>query len=273
MQVRIVTVRSAPPRGYLVQWSVKEPAEGVLTFDLERAGGPEGPWERVASGLVDRYAHFDTLAQPAGTEPLDVLRFNQFRFFQAVYHRVTVRAASTSAVSAPYEYGPESRGKIGGMRRKAARDVRIANVKFSKMPCVLLKRRVWGKRCPECYDPKTKASTRGGCRTCYGTSFEGGFWAPVSMPARQQGPRQAAVGGDPKSDAQKMRLVLPDFPQVNFRDVIVSLRTGDRFEVAEEGETDLQEEPMYQSVVVTELDRSDVRYQIRVDPSSVRPFL
>lgn len=265
MQVRIVTVRSAPPRGYLVQWSVKEPAEGILSFDLERAGGPEGPWELVAGGLTDRYAHFDDLTQPENAE----LHLNQFRFFQAVYYRVTVR----SVTSAPYEFGPEARGKIGGMRRKAARDVRIANTKFSKMPCVLLKRRVWGKRCPECYDPKTKASTRGGCRTCYGTSFEGGFWAPMSVPARQQGPRQAAVGGDPKSDAQKMRLVLPDFPQVNFRDVIVSLRSGDRFEVAEEGETDLQEEPMYQSVVVTELDRSDVRYQIRVDPSSVRPFL
>lgn len=264
--------RAAPPRGYLVQWSVKDPPDGPITFDLERSGGYAGPWEPVAMGLVDRYAHFDELSQPAETDPIEVLRLNQFRFFQAVYHRVTARAGSAVS-SAVFEFGPEARGKIGGMRRKAARDVRIGLVKFAKMPCVLLKRRVWGKRCPECYDPKTKATTRGGCRTCYGTSFSGGFWEPVSLPARRQGAKSTSTQGDPKSDSKKMRLLVPDFPQVDVRDVIVSLRSGERYVVDAETETDVQEEPMYQSVTVTALDRSDVVYQLRVDPTSVRPFL
>jgi len=271
VQLRITSARAAPPRGYLVQWSVKDPPEGEITFDLERSGGPSGPWEPVVHGLVDRYAHFDELAQPEGTDPVEVARLNQFRFFQAVYHRVTARCGSTSAV-AVYEFGPEARGKVGGMRRKAARDVRIGLVKFSKMPCVLLKRRAWGPRCTACYDPRTKAATRGGCRTCFGTSFAGGFWIPVSLPARRQGPKASSTQGDPKSDSKKQRLTVPDFPQVDVGDVIVSLRTGERYRVEAETETDVQEEPMYQSITVTELDRSDILYQVRVDPTSVLPF-
>lgn len=271
MQVRITSARSAPPRGYLVQWSVKDPPEGQITFDLERSGGPAGPWEPVATGLVDRYAYFDELAQPEGSDPVEVARLNQFRFFQAVYHRVTARAGS-AASSTVYEFGPEARGKVGGMRRKAARDLRIGLVKYSKMQCVLLKRRAWGPRCTACYDPRTKAATRGGCRTCYGTSFTGGFWNPVSIPARRQGPKSTGTQGEPKSDVKKLRLVVPDFPQVDVGDVIVSLRSGERYRVDAETETDVQEEPMYQSVAVTELDRSDVLYQLRVDPTSVLPF-
>jgi hypothetical protein len=193
------------------------------------------------------------------------------RFFQAVYHRVTARAGTATA-EAVFEFGPQARGKVGGMRRKAARDVKRGLVKFSKMPCVLLKRRVWGERCTACYDPRTKAATRGGCRTCYGTSFIGGFWAPVSMPARRQGPKATATQGDPKSDMKKLRLLVPDFPQVDVGDVIVSLRTGERYRVDAETETDLQEEPMYQTLSVSEIERSDILYQLRVDPTSATPF-
>lgn len=271
MQVRIVTVRAAPPRGYLVQWSVKEPAEGVITFDLHRSGSPEGPWEPVVTGLIDRYAHFDTLEQPADTKPIEVTRLNQFRLFQAVYHRVTAHAGNVTS-SHVYEFGPEARGKVGNIRRKAARDVRIGLVKFAKMPCVLLKRRVWGVRCPICYDAKTKATTRGGCKTCYGTSFKDGFWAAVSLPARRQGAASAAVQGEPKSDTKKLRLIVPDFPQVDVRDVIVSLRSGERYLVEAADDTNLHEEPMYQVATVTEIDRSDILYQIRVDPTSIQPF-
>lgn len=263
--------RAAPPRGYLVQWTVRDPPDGRITFNLERSGGPEGPWEPVAMGLVDRYAYFDTLEQPEGTDPIEVARLNMLRFFQAVYHRVTARAGTATA-EAVFEFGPQARGKVGGMRRKAARDVKRGLVKFSKMPCVLLKRRVWGERCTACYDPRTKAATRGGCRTCYGTSFIGGFWAPVSMPARRQGPKATATQGDPKSDMKKLRLLVPDFPQVDVGDVIVSLRTGERYRVDAETETDLQEEPMYQTLSVSEIERSDILYQLRVDPTSATPF-
>lgn len=271
MQVRITNARTAPPRGYLVQWAVKDPPDSEITFTLERSGGPEGPWEPVASGLLNQYAYFDTLQQPESTDPETFTRLNQFRFFQAVYYRVTATGGGQTAL-AVFEFGPQAKGKIAGMRRKAARDVRIGLVKFSKMPCVLLKRRVWGPRCPACYDPKTKASTRGGCKVCYGTSFTGGFWAPVSLPARRQGAKATSTQGDPKSDSKKLRLLVPDFPQVDVRDVIVSLRSGERYIVDAETETDLQEEPMYQAVTVTELERSDVLYQIRVDPTSITPF-
>lgn len=271
MQVRITKARSAPPRGYLVQWTVSDPPEGQITFDLERSGGPQGPWEPVATGLVNQYAYFDQLEQPTGTNPLEVARLNQLRFFQAVYYRVTAKAGSLTATSI-FEFGPEAQGKIGGMRRKAARDLRIGLVKFSKMPCVLLKKRVWGQRCTACYDPRTKATTRGGCRTCYGTSFTGGFWNPVSLPARRQGPKATSVEGQPKSDTKKLRLVIPDFPEVNVGDIIVSLRSGERYRIDAETETDVQEEPMYQTATVTEIDRSDIVYQLRVDPTAIHPF-
>lgn len=271
MKVRVVMVRPAPPRGYLVQWSLKDPPVGAVTFTVERSGGPGGPWEPVTANAVNQYAFFDPLPQPVDTDPAEVLRLNQFRFFQAVYYRVTATHGGSTS-SDVFELGPQARGKISGMRRKAARDVRVALVKFSKMPCVLLKKRVWGPRCPICYDPRTKAVTRGGCKTCYGTSFEGGFWAPVPFPARRQGGEAAAVTGQPKSDVRKFHLVAPDFPKVDEGDVVVSLRTADRYRIDAETSSDLQDEPMYQSFTVTVLDRSDVVYQFHVDPTSVNPF-
>ncbi len=61
------------------------------------------------------------------------------------------------------------------------------------VPGLLLKRKVYGTKCTECTDFQTGEVTVSDCPSCYGTGFEGGYWAgpsccytKMSLPKRRE---------------------------------------------------------------------------------------
>jgi hypothetical protein len=44
---------------------------------------------------------------------------------------------------------------------------------------LILRKKVYGKHCPECYDPCTSTVVKDGCETCFGTGIEGGYYPSI----------------------------------------------------------------------------------------------
>lgn len=260
------------PRGYFVQWTVTDvPANSTArySFTLEWSGGPLGPWTPVMSDVPDRYAYFDEIPQTG--DPETNVRYNQFRIFQPIYYRVTARAGDFEDADI-FEVGPKAQGKLSGFQRKMARDHRIMLRKYTGTPAALFKRRVWGERCPKCFDRKTQASTRGSCGTCFGTSFTGGYWDPVLVMARRQVAEQGEGTRHPKGDDLAVMIMLPDMPQVDNGDLIVFMLDNQRFEIDGFRRPLIQLEPTMQLAPAKELEHSNNVYSIRADPHSVHPL-
>lgn len=274
MRVKIILTKALPPRGFFVQWTLKDVAAGdptELAFRLERSGGPAGPWELVAEGLADRYAYLDEMPARPGATDEDDTRANPFRLYQGLYYRVSAEAGGKTYEDV-YEHGPEATGRRAGIRRKAARDVRIGLERLVGHEVVLLKRRTWGPRCTVCFDRKTGTTTRGGCKTCLGTTFVGGYWNPTRIFVRRLGGDSESTTGKPKTDGATVRLRTTDAPQIDQDDVLVDLRTNQRYRVLDRDEVSIGLEPVHQSFVAAELDRTHVVYHLRVDPRAAQPL-
>ena len=53
------------------------------------------------------------------------------------------------------------------------------NPRFNARTFSLRKKRTWGDRCSDCFDPVTQRVTKDKCTTCYGTGFEGGYYSSI----------------------------------------------------------------------------------------------
>lgn len=272
MKVRITLVTSVPPKGNFVQWTLDNPSEvGEFKFQLERAGGPNGPWEVVLTPVVAQYAVLDPLDQRA--ETLDYIRPNQLSMYDRVYYKVTCTTPSGAVLTHVSESGPDTLSLImRGRRRKMMRDFRLS-LKFNGTPVVLLKRRTWGARCPRCVDKRTGQIVRSECNACWGTGFEGGYWAPYLTYARRSVTATSVTNApEQKTDANDAQIWLPDFPQMERDDVIVALHDSRRFRVDRQVQTEVQLAGVHQVLTCQELGHDHVIYRYAVSPETINPL-
>lgn len=272
MRVKITLTTAVFPRGQFVQWTVLGATEsGEYTFTLERSGGPEGPWGHVLGPVASQYAVLDTLDR--GSEALDHVRPNQLTLYDRLYYRVTCTAPGGAILRDVVETGPSVLNpRMAGPRRKLIRDFRLS-LKFNGTPVVLLKRKTWGPRCDRCYDKRTKQVVRSECKSCWGTGYDGGYWAPVLTYARRSASATTVTNTpEQKSDANGVQMWLPDFPQMEKDDVLVSLHDQRRFEVDRQLQTEIQLAGVHQVLTCLELARDHVLYRYPVSPDTLQPL-
>lgn len=275
MALRLSITRATPlfPTGVFLQWDLVSPTEaGDYLFDVYRSGSPEGPWEPVVTGAFNTFNCRD--AFPASSTPAarDV---NQLSLTREIYYRVVATPPSGAAnqVSAVSPVEPQLDGRQKLIRRKVLRDISVALRRLNGVEVVALKRRRWGPRCPKCYDPYTQMSARGACTTCYGTSFVGGYFAPVvTLSRRPVLPDRTEVRQEGNTDIAVGRVILLDIPKLEKDDLLVYVRDNRRFIVEQVQPTEIKTVSVYQNVEVSELARSDVAYRLPVDPLRVPPL-
>lgn len=272
MKVKITLTTAVFPKGQFVQWTVLDPSEaGAYTFTLERAGAPAGPWDVVWGPAAEQYAVLDAFDQRP--ETLDYSRPNQLTLYDRVYYRVTCTTPSGAVLRDVVETGPSTLNpRMAGYRRKLIRDFRLS-LKFNGTPTVLLKRRTWGVRCDRCVDKRTKQIVRSECRDCWGTGFEGGYWAPILTYARRSVTAPTVVNSpEQKSESNDAQIWLPDFPQMERDDVIVSLHDQRRYRVDRQVQTEVQLAGVHQVLTCQELARDHVIYRYAVSPNTLQPL-
>lgn len=295
MQVIITNILPTYPAKVGLQWALEAAGSaGVHTFDVERSGSPGGPWIKVATGLSDIYVWEDTLTDN-NANILSLGRDIYYRIYAippvgpdpSVYSDiVNLDGQAESAVVGPspaigykkntssqYEKPPTTKiaprptadGRRRLLRRKILRDEYILMKKLAGMEYYLLKRRHFGTRCTDCYDSITRTVVKSNCSTCYGTSWDGGYFTPVAMLGRRAtSPIAASMSPQAKMEVNRTQIQFLDFPRIDEEDVIVEKSTDRRFLVKSRYFTSLKSIPVHQTLTVSEFERNAVEYSIPV---------
>jgi len=95
----------------------------------------------------------------------------------------------------------------------------------------LLKRKIWGTRCPTCTDFDVETIINGSCQVCYGTGIIGGFYEgiefwimPTTVMNRARKPSEIGTTDDYSITAECVA-----YPWIDAYDIWVDAKTDERF--------------------------------------------
>ncbi len=283
------------PTKVKLQWKVEDVTEsGDFTFHVERSGSSGGPWtDLTAAGLLNTTFFEDPLSDEDA---------NTLSLVRDIYYRIKMIAPSTKESYSPvvnldglvehtmleeeagnparpipaaqYEPNPV----VGIARRPSTRDGRMRLIKrtllrnmylmlkhLNGIEYALLKRRHFGTRCAECYDANTNESIVSGCPVCYGTTWVGGYYAPIYILARRLASQVSSnVSPQGKDDTNRVRIQMLDFPKVEEGDLLVERVHNQRFIVQQRYFPHVKTIATHQTLSVSELPRSAPEYKISV---------
>jgi hypothetical protein len=272
--VHITRTTALFPTAVFVQWDVESEESGSFFVDIARAQGPDGPWESIATGLRDAYNFVDDQFNLPPADPRNAGRegVNLFSLARVIYYQVTVTPPSGSANEfhshpEPVEPGLDRRTRL--FKRKILHDQAVGYKNLNGIPLILLKRRRWGDRCPECYDPVNKESTLEHCLVCFGTSFVGGYWTPTLIRGRREAATvETNIMAHGDSDVRLADFNILDYPLVEYKDIVVDLVRNDRYQVQRVHHTELKSVTVHQKLSTSLLGRNSVEYKLLVDPAT-----
>lgn len=125
----------------------------------------------------------------------------------------------------------------------------------------LLKRKLWGERCPECTDFDVETIINAHCHICYGTGIVGGyhegieFWVmPSVVSGRQRQPSPIGITDDYGISAQ-----CAAYPWIDAGDVWIDAKTGERFVIkAVSHVAELERKPLILSLSLVKVSNTDI---------------
>lgn len=266
------------PHRVFMQWDLIDPTEsGSYTFLVERSGSVNGPWEALRAGAQNSYNYIDDMrSQP--NHPEDG-KPHLFSLQRQMYYRVTVVPPSgcvNQAVTEPHGLHKTNLSPTqAGLRRRLRYDEEILFKRFNGVRMILLKKRHWGTRCPDCYDPTTRAVTKEHCLTCYGTGFTDGYWNPAVVYGRIYPPDniEAVTSTRDKKESSQHLLTMLDVPRLQDGDLVIEADTNHRHVVRTQKQTELRRKSVHQQVTTSLIDHASIEYQIPVDERTAPPLL
>jgi len=278
--VEIVRTTALFPSAVFIQWNILAEETGTHLVDVYRSGFPNGPWEQIASSLPNAYHFVDdkfNLPPEPSCDGVPIREgLNLLSLARGVFYQVTVTPPSGTANAftspvVPIEPGLDRRTRL--FKRKILRDESTAFRRLNGIPIIILKRRHWGTRCTDCWDPGLREGTMEHCRKCYGTTYEGGYWNPVLVRGRHTpAPVQTQMSAHGEAEVKVVNFIILDFPLVEHKDIIVDLRRNDRYVVQLVTTTELKSVPVHQTISASLVMRNAVEYEVPVDPEATPPL-
>lgn len=256
MRFECVSIYPAFSREILVEWGLSRATErGDYLFHVERAGSPEGPFERLTSefGPVVNKTFFVDRSAPL------LSKENHW------YYRIIGIAPSGK------EYTSPAKDLYRNLERRSwliAREItRKETLRFRKyvgVRAVVLKKKHFGELCTECVDPVGGDVTDSQCEACFGTRFLGGYYSGIEAWIETSPlPDQKGLGGQgwmTEDYTGQIRMI--SYPLVTREDLIVEVDSNRRLRVLQVDPIELRTVPLIQLVSVKMISRSDVEYRV-----------
>ncbi len=257
------------PRRVFIQWMLRNPSTATgYTFQVYRAGSPEGPWTQVGTDLIDTYFFLDNTF-PA---PQDRTEPGLFSLRRTLYYKVIVSHISDPTVTAVRQLEAGLDRRRAGIVRKLRRDAHVVLKKGSGTEVAIIKRRWWGEPCPHCKSA-TGQSTRSHCSTCWGTGIVTGYWDPVyGFATRSAAPVENQTTSEGVTETHFLRVKMEYIPEVMPRDVLVFLRDNKRYIVERVVTTEIHTQTVHQELDVSELAHSAVEFNLEADKWHTPPW-
>jgi hypothetical protein len=259
IEVKIEKVIPVYPEYMHIQWSIKDPNGNAGEVTIMRSGSPEGPFNIIETGLnSNQYFYQD---YDLGTGGLSQATWYRLQVTSKVNPDLTILS---EPVTVEYRTQPH-RFRIA---RKARRDLYITLSRLNGSVFIVLKRRRSGARCSTCYNPFTQDSILSQCGECYGTTYTGGYYDPVTIWGKidpQASNMQFGLQG--VSENNISGFICMDYPLIEVEDIIVEKQTNRRFKVMRNMQTESSRIAVHQDLQISELARTSSEYSIPVSLS------
>jgi hypothetical protein len=145
-------------------------------------------------------------------------------------------------------------------------------------PCVIIKRKSFGARCPECWMPERQQRSKSHCETCKGSGYIAGFYQPIrSQMAYDSDPKKADTQKEWSNPFDSKRARISNYPLVQPGDLIFNLDDNKRYVIMHVETTKLpklsesavilskQNYIVSQMLSLEELNTSDNEYNIDIE--------
>lgn len=173
-----VSIMYAMDGGAVISWELrrdfKDPAPYSFQLQVNRNWEETSGWVNVGTPVADSTLIVDTWSKTDATK-------RQYGKFLRIGYRVvltTVRGSYTSPTA-------QSFGNLSMrqwlLARAIMRRVKLKHPRLATYQGYLLKRKIHGERCSNCYDPVTRGCTNTDCTICMGTGVIAGYWKASSM--------------------------------------------------------------------------------------------
>lgn len=243
------------PRWYkhvFVEWAV--PAEwGDCTFDVFFSPNINGPYTRINNGPLSGNHLKDTDAQ----------EYSKTNKAYYIVEATLLASDSQKLRSAPTSWETTQTPWVQLRSQEIQRREYILLSKFTGNKAYLFRRKTYGERCPECWNTKVNKVMKDDCKTCYGTSFKGGYFdcytTYVQYDPSPDVSMKTYFGKFEPNQTAGWTISVPEF----FPDDIV-IRHGkwDVHKVDQTSRTELQGNTVRQLMQLTELDKGTIEYDL-----------
>ena len=223
------------------------PSDFILQIENSRAGGP---WEVLDASLADSCFYVDTR------------RRNYNKYMNENYRlRLLVPSTGEEYVSDVVEAGKFEAYPFSSEAENVIKQAEKA-IEISGVTGVLLKKKHWGERCPECTDFNGQNTVNEHCPWCLGTGFKGGFYNGISMSLikdKIDGVETQVESGIEEAEEVTGRCVA--YPWVRYGDVWVEDKTNKRYEIHNVTPTSSYKQvPLIYTITMSKIEYSDVMY-------------
>lgn len=238
-----------------VTWRVAPTTRDIFDFSFQvlRSESVEGPWDALTPPFQDQYTFVDNVVQVA----------HRWRSYCYLI-RVIERSSGDTKDFGPVAHEPEADIIAVELRRH----IRLLMREFAGRRCIVLPKRTFGQRCPDCWNATLQKVTKSGCMSCFCTGFARGYLHPIETwiqidPSSKS--EQHLNTGNTQQDNTTLRLGF--YPIIKPGDLIIEAENL-RWVVTGQTQTEHSRAAVHQEVQVHAVEPKDIEFSIPVSFSA-----
>lgn len=244
----------------VIDWTI--PAQwGACKFDVYRGENENGPWVKMTPSPLTNNVFKDT-------------ELKDFSKLMNGWYIVEVELPDGRRIqSAPRTWELVRKGWVELRAKEIERRNALLLTKFTGVDTILFRRRHFGKRCSECWDFNTEKVTKDHCKTCFGTSFQDGYFPGYDTLVQYDTPKvDISLEERGRIEVVNLSAWTVSYPRIEELDLVLRLPDWKIFRVENSSATTLQTVPVRQVLQLTELAKDSVEYILarQYMPSSYR---
>lgn len=173
-------------------------------------------------------------------------------------------------------WGYKRRDRIEKIANEIQRREYMLLSKFAGAKSFFFRKKVFGTRCPRCWDKETEKVMDDHCEVCYGTSFEGGYYSPIAIYIQydptQANKRKSYVGDIEPTNLGAWTISMPEIVS---DDIIIRSKDWNVYRVIDSNPTELQTRTVRQIMSITQLSRQDIENSLKnkIQPEDSAEYL
>lgn len=245
-----VKVYSLFYRHQVIEWSV--PAKwGACMFEVYGSETGQSEWVKLTSAPTSANYFKDT-------------RNQNYSEFNHSHYVVECRLPDGRRIKSEPVTWENKRGNWVELRaREIQRRETLILTKFVGIKSLIFRRRNFGKRCTACWNPVLEKITDDHCKTCLGTSFEGGYFTGMeSLIQYEPTPNNPQWSYQGKMEANTIPAWTISKPEINTFDLVLRVPDWRLYRVEAFQTTELQTVTVRQLMELAELDKGMVEHRL-----------